>query len=247
MIAGAIVSAIVFQVVERERRAAEDRDGRSSREADISWKDSGPLRIPGVDGSDDGVEEEPLPTPIRKSYKWLDEIETDVLRTCPPDAVEDFDRAFSRSPTGVRDGVDGVHDGVSASRTPRDTRKKGTTISGDSNGMENGGAPVSGRDEHFNEATSPSSRDVGFGGDEDKGGQRAALFKGQSGSSRTGRRLSLTGGGTREKLRRVLRAFAVYNRRVSYCQVSSRLLSCSSVAGGVSERSTLSRFFSTES
>ncbi|CAN0209230.1 unnamed protein product, partial [Hapterophycus canaliculatus] len=26
------------------------------------------------------------------------------------------------------------------------------------------------------------------------------------------------GGGTRDKLRRVLRAFAVYNRRVSYCQ-----------------------------
>ena len=49
---------------------------------------------------------------------------------------------------------------------------------------------------------------------------RVEVLSGHGGGGESGRRtLTVTGGGTRDKLRRVLRAFAVYNRRVSYCQV----------------------------
>lgn len=178
-----------------------------------------------------------------KYHKWLDEIETDVLRTCPDDdtntsvddAVKEFDSAISkqisaRAAPGSREIGDSTFDtsAVSGSSRVRFREVSFGSTSGavdsvdDSNTavVEDAASAAPGEGavsvEEVKEAVRrPSALAVSPGG-------ATGVPAGSDGVGARGkRRFSVAGGGTRDKLRRVLRAFAVYNRRVSYCQVRS--------------------------
>lgn len=167
----------------------EERDGRTSP---LVTANSDLLRDTGAPLATTGTEEHDTPPPTLKCHKWLEEIETDVLRTCPgddtagEDAIDEFNAAISRqsSTAAGQDGGSGTGDDTLSS-----TRSGGSTRVRFS----------------FTDSSFGSSSGAVVGGNEDGANEK--------------RRLSTTGGGTRDKLRRVLRAFAVYNRRVSYCQV----------------------------
>lgn len=149
--------------------------------------------------------------PARRSSKWLEEIETDVLRTCPADAVEEFDGAiFRNSAADVTSSSSREETGIGYSGI-------GGIVTEDSR-AGNGSNAISGADD-FGTGTTPSLLTTGTEEgtlSEDVATAAAAVAtEGVNG----GTTVSATGGGMRNKLRRVLRAFAVYNRRVSYCQV----------------------------
>lgn len=242
------------------------------------------------------------PSSAPRSYKWLKEIETDVLRTCPADAVGEFDGIIWRNSTSTitdRDssprrtpstspiknngsslsGSGGSGGGSPGSRGgPRKIRSSialrgnlfGPDISrndggggagggGRGDGISGGGGSKSSARGERRKATQQTPRDssVGIGpaketvgsagegrvgaaveaqagsgeaeaaagGVEGNGNIPEAFWEG-GGEEVVSRRFSVAGGGTREKLRRVLRAFAVYNRRVSYCQVRPERCCC---------------------
>jgi len=216
----------------------EERGGRTSPQANENHdgsQDSGTSLAEMGDSQDNGV---PPPTP--KCHKWLDEIDTDVLRTCPDDnsAVEDaaaeFDTAISQ------------RHAASATRE-RDTSEAGDKSPSDAGGPTTGvrfAIPDTSRgssDDDLSGAVELSPVAAGEGSAQKGGGATASeamlvissssgvdVLAGPDGGGERGKRtLSVTGGGTRDKLRRVLRAFAVYNRRVSYCQVRR----CAAVVG----------------
>ena len=79
------------------------------------------------------------PSSAPRSYKWLKEIETDVLRTCPADAVGEFDGIIWRNSTSTITDRDS-----SPRRTPGTSPPKnnGSSRSGGFGGS--GGSPRSG-------------------------------------------------------------------------------------------------------
>lgn len=175
------------------RNSEEERDGRASPPSVANYN---PFEETGASLATTGnnPEDHGTCTPTPKCHKWLEEIETDVLRTCPgdetagEDAIDEFNAAISQQSSTVveRNGSGG------SSRVRFSIANALLSSSG---------------------AVAEGSAGVMSGEDGDGANEK--------------RRLTLTGGGTRDKLRRVLRAFAVYNRRVSYCQVCtavSRLL-----------------------
>ncbi len=189
------------------------------------------------DNQDKGV---PPPTP--KCHKWLEEIETDVLRTCPDDesavkdAAAEFDTAISQR-------------NVAAAARERDAAETGDSSPSDAGGPTTGGVrfaiPDTSRgssDDDLSGAVELSPVAAGEGSARKEGEavpseatvatnprSGAEVLSGPGGGGeRAKRMLSVTGGGTRDKLRRVLRAFAVYNRRVSYCQVHYSTALCGS-------------------
>lgn len=156
-----------------------------------------------------------------------------MLRTCPDDesavedAAADFDTAISQR-------------NATAAARERDVAEPGDTSPSDAGGLTTGVVrftiPDTSRGSHDDDlsgAVELSPVAAGEGSARKKGeampseamlatnpSNGADVLSGpDGGGERTKRRLSVTGGGTRDKLRRVLRAFAVYNRRVSYCQV----------------------------
>ncbi|CAN0414745.1 unnamed protein product [Pylaiella littoralis] len=139
-------------------------------------------------------------TPTPKCHKWLEEIETDVLRTCPgdkttgEDAIDEFDDAISQQSSTAAERDDDRGNKLNSTPGVGSTRVRFSLTSSRSGSS---GAVVEGSG-----MAPPTGVILG----EDLDGANGQ------------RKLTSTGGGTRDKLRRVLRAFAVYNRRVSYCQ-----------------------------
>lgn len=186
-------------------------------------------------GGCDGDGDTPAPPP--RCHKWLEEIETDVLRTCPgddaagEDAVNEFDSVLSKNTAAAAAASDGGKIGdtgtppanessrvrfsvgfssfgsssssISAVKTVGNRSSGAVAEDLGSDGRKSSTAPVQGRD-----SAPTEGEEVVAGG---RGGSGAIVRN----------KFSATGGGMRDKLRRVLRAFAVYNRRVSYCQVCS--------------------------
>lgn len=212
----------------------EERDGRSSPMLRVKYdqlQGSGAPHMQAAGSSREGHDAQQQP-PTPRCHKWLEEIETDVLRTCPgdksavEDAADEFDAAISRkgaaagAPGGggaeVGDGAFGSHPGGGGGGSARVRFSITDTSFGDSSG----GAVVE---------MSPVAAFQGAAASAEGGvvpalavsangsGVEAPSGEGVGGAS--GKKLASTGGGTRDKLRRMLRAFAVYNRRVSYCQV----------------------------
>lgn len=187
------------------------------------------------------------------SLKWLEEIETDVLRTCPADdASDDLDGDVSADvvnssddinfPTedvadpsddvadrsfDIMDFLDGKgSDGRTEGRTLRSALKtlfgnNSSSCSSTSNSTNSMGAtgaePLASAD---NTLTQPFEEEIGS-----VNSGRMSISRSLRLSISVRRRISMIAitGGVREKLRRVLRAFAVHNRRVSYCQVRDGL------------------------
>lgn len=184
------------------RNSEEERDGRTSPPTVANYnpfEDTG--ASPATTGSN--PDERGTSTPTPKCHKWLEEIETDVLRTCPgdetpgEDAIDEFNAAISQqsSTTAERDGSGGDK--------PDGTRVRFSIASAL---LGSGGAVVEGS---------------------------AGVVSGEDGDGVNEKRnLTISGGGTRDKLRRVLRAFAVYNRRVSYCQVCTAVSRLLVILGG---------------
>lgn len=197
-----------------------------------------------------------LPAPPARCYKWLEEIDTDVLRTCPADAVDEFDRTieataatsrrreslystFGTPPaTKLSDDVEAASALIAVTPTMLssscDRRKRGIDGVVISSGREGEGPlhpstptrPLYPTEEEGGSSLGlvagwPTEAAGGAGGGV---GVVPSSVESEEGASLRRRELgrtmeSVIGGGTREKLRRVLRAFAVYNRRISYCQV----------------------------
>lgn len=177
-----------------------ERNGRTSPLEIANYnpfEDTGaPLGTTGTSTDEHGTS-----TPTPKCHKWLEEIETDVLRTCPgdkttgEDAIDEFDDAISQQSSTAAERDDDRGNKLNSTPGVGSTRVRFSLTSSRSGSS---GAVVEGS----GMAPPPG---VILGEDLD----------GANGQ----RKLTSTGGGTRDKLRRVLRAFAVYNRRVSYCQV----------------------------
>lgn len=200
------------------------------------------------------------------SLKWLEEIETDVLRTCPADDTSDnldgdasadvntsddvtfptedvadptedvtFPTEDVADPTDdvtdrsfdIMDFLDGKgSDGRAEGRTLRSALRtlfgnnssscSSTSNSTDSMGVT-GAEPLGSADNTLTQSFEEEIGDVKSG--------RMSISRSLRLSISMRRRISMIAitGGVREKLRRVLRAFAVHNRRVSYCQVRDRL------------------------
>ena len=206
----------------------EERDGRSSPMVPVRYDQLQGSAAPHPQaGSREDSRTQP---PVPKCHKWLEEIETDVLRTCPgdkspvEDAVDEFDAAISQqdpaaaAPEGteVGDGAFSSHPGGSSARVR-------FSITDTSFGDSSSGAVV-----EMSPVAPVAAATAGAAATEggvvpalavslNSSGAEALSGEGKGGAS--GKKLASTGGGTRDKLRRVLRAFAVYNRRVSYCQV----------------------------
>lgn len=156
------------------------------------------------------------PPPRPKCYKWLEEIDTDVLRTCPADATPGSYSTPAPATEKVTDeanisNVDRTGDG---GRVVAKTEIEGKVVTderaGETPGLSGGEVRVgmgTGESGDLRQEPSASSGKVATGGAADR----------LSGTE--------SGGGTRNKLRRVLRAFAVHNPRVSYCQVGLKLAS----------------------
>lgn len=203
----------------------EGRDGRASppikAKHDLLQASAAPQEETG------NKEDNGTPPPIPKCHKWLEEIETDVLRTCPgdesaaEDAADELDDAASSQKNSAE--IDnGSHSGGSSTRVRFCITD---TSLGDS--MSGAVGPVDGSSGAVVEMSPVAA---GQGAASTEGEVAPALVVGRNSSGAgvlsgggeggaSGRKLGNTGGGTRDKLRRVLRAFAVYNRRVSYCQV----------------------------
>lgn len=209
----------------------------------------------GTSGSCAAERRAPLSIAPPNSHKWLEEIDTDVLRTCPDDAAP----ARYPEPPPVTASSEEKSPGGTGSLRPGPTSSNKAGAAGEGSGGDAGvgEAPKHGKLEHPQDSRKPRPLlDVGRGflgqkaaGEGSKAkapagdGEGAAVGEGgvaadaSPGGGDSGERggVSAPGtdgdedsstwrvswGGTREKLRRVLRAFAVYNRRVSYCQVSS--------------------------
>lgn len=202
----------------------EERDGRASPPMKARYDQS--QGSPAPQAKTGSKEDSGTPPRVPQCHKWLEEIETDVLRTCPGDtsAVEDagdeFDAVISQkkhaaaAPEGseVGDGTFSSHYGGSSTRVRFSMTD--TSFGDSSSGAVVEMSPVvAAQGAAYTEGevvpalvVSPNSS-----------GARVLSGEGAGGASR--KKLVGTGGGTRDKLRRVLRAFAVYNRRVSYCQV----------------------------
>lgn len=151
--------------------------------------------------------------PATKCYKWLEEIDTDVLRTCPADTIPGSNEI---PPSTTRIAVHG-----------------GPTDDSVDDGIGTGGKGVAGTEALAGGASPPSStglvpKRAEAKGEKEEGvvGEASSVDGGLVAEELTEDPMetvtssgSVSGGGTRNKLRRVLRAFAVHNRRVSYCQV----------------------------
>lgn len=185
----------------------EEREGVDR--ADSQRRREGLLQAPG-----DDYGRAFSPPPVAKCYKWLEEIDTDVLRTCPADAKTISNEI--RTPTTGTAAHDGPNTGGIVDSGPG---IKGKAVAGTEWLVTDASPPswmtVLGRKKEDQERE--EGRGIGKA-PSDAGGPVAE----ESAEDSTGMIMwsgSPTGGGTRDKLRRVLRAFAVHNRRVSYCQV----------------------------
>lgn len=216
----------------------EERDGRTTprlEAKDDRLQDSG---APPAELGYCRVEDMLPATP--KFHKWLEEIETDVLRTCPDDdiyasaddAVKEFDSALSNQISASAAPV-AREVGDSTSDTPIASGSSRVRF-GDTSFGSFGGADysVDNSDTAAVEGTASTNPSEGAVSVQEKEVvpeqsavaaspvRAAGVSAGSDGPrGRDKKRFSVAGGGTRDKLRRVLRAFAVYNRRVSYCQV----------------------------
>lgn len=183
------------------------------------------------------------------SLKWLEEIETDVLRTCPADdASDDSDGDVSADVVNTSDDITFPTEDVAF--PTEDVADRSFDIMDfldgkGSDGRAEGRTLRSALKTLFgnNSSTSNSTNSLGVTGAEplaSTGNTLTQPFEEEIGSVNSGnmsisrslrlsinmrRRISMITitGGVREKLRRVLRAFAVHNRRVSYCQVRGGL------------------------
>lgn len=182
-------------------------------------------------GGHDGEGDTPTPPP--RCHKWLEEIETDVLRTCPgddaagEDAVNEFDSALSKNAAAAAAASDGGEIDDTGTPPANESRSRGrfsvsfSSFGGSSTvkavGNSGGGAVA---EDLGSDGRKTSTAPGGQGRDSapTEGEEMVAGVRGGSGAI-VRSKFSATGGGMRDKLRRVLRAFAVYNRRVSYCQV----------------------------
>lgn len=197
---------------------------------------------------------ESLPTPPARCYKWLEEIDTDVLRTCPADAVDEFDRTIeaTAATSRRRESLYSTFGTPPATKSSGDVKAASALavapILSSSCDRREGGIDevVLSRGSDGEGPIHPSTPTRPLYPTEEEGGSSLGLVAGspteaaggagggvgvvsssvesEEGASLRRRELggtmeSVIGGGTREKLRRVLRAFAVYNRRISYCQV----------------------------
>ncbi|CAN0009708.1 unnamed protein product [Ectocarpus fasciculatus] len=209
----------------------EERNGRASPSAGASatalFRDSGGIRA--VAGGRDGDGDTPAPPP--RFHKWLEEIETDVLRTCPgddaagEDAVNEFDSALSKNTAAASDGGEmgdtGTPPPANESSRVRFSVSFSSFGSSSSTVKAVGNSSSSGAvaEDLGSDGRKPSTAPGGQGRNSapTEGEEIVAGVRGGSGAI-VRNKFSATGGGMRDKLRRVLRAFAVYNRRVSYCQ-----------------------------
>lgn len=191
----------------------EERDGRVSP---LMRAKHDQLQASAAPHAESGSKEaNETPPTIPKCHKWLEEIETDVLRTCPgdksavEDAAEEFDAAISQnsSAAAAAEGTE-VGDGASSSTT-----RVRFSVTGTPFGDSSSGAVVE---------MSPFAAPQGATSAEGEVVPTLEVLSGGGEGGASRRKLGSTGGGTRDKLRRVLRAFAVYNRRVSYCQVCAK-------------------------
>ncbi|CBJ30656.1 conserved unknown protein [Ectocarpus siliculosus] len=210
----------------------EERNGRASPSAGARaaalFRDSGGLRA--VAGGCDGDGDTPAPPP--RCHKWLEEIETDVLRTCPgddaagEDAVNEFDSVLSKN-TAAAAASDGGEIGDTGTPPANESSRVRFSVSFSSFGSSNSSSTVKAV---ANRSSGAVAEDLGSDGRRSstapvqgrdsaptEGEEVVAGGRGGSGAI-VRNKFSATGGGMRDKLRRVLRAFAVYNRRVSYCQ-----------------------------
>lgn len=193
----------------------EERDGRSSplmrARFDQLQVSAAPHAQTGSAG-DNGA-----PPSIPKCHKWLEEIETDVLRTCPgdksavEDAADEFDAALSQEDSAE------VGDGAFSSST-----RVRFSMTDTSFGDSSGGAVVEMSPVVAAQGVASTEGDLVPALAVGPNSSGAEVLSGEGEGGLSGKKLGNTGGGTRDKLRRVLRAFAVYNRRVSYCQVCAK-------------------------
>ncbi|CAN0070097.1 unnamed protein product, partial [Discosporangium mesarthrocarpum] len=169
------------------------------------------------------------PVALRQRWTWIQDIETDLLRTCPSD--DEVEDPLSPSEVPCDDCPEPGSERPGAEVTPRlgDTaevgvgagRSKGrsSTISrcGKHATADGSALPqlVAGPGSHGIWRDDSESEMEGEGSRKGVTGTEAVAARSPGvGESMRDR----CGGKTRDKLRRVLRAFAMHNRRVSYCQ-----------------------------
>lgn len=194
----------------------EERDGRSSPVMRVMYEHLQGSAAPRAQTG--RREDNDTSPPIPKCHKWLEEIETDVLRTCPgdksavEDAADEFDTAISQKESAeVGHGAFSSHSGGSSTRVR-------FSITDTSFGESSGGALVEMSPVVAAQGTSSAEGDLVRALTVSTNSRGAEVLSGEGEGGASQKKLG-SGGGTRDKLRRVLRAFAVYNRRVSYCQV----------------------------
>lgn len=160
-----------------------------------------------------------------KCYRWLEEIDTDVLRTCPADPAD-----IAPSSAADREGSSSTDACSSSGSNGSGAERENSISEGQTLGMDGKYSNLS----TLGTVSVASSPSLGFTLAEND----RILLEGVSGEGAGGtppsaadassaervapaeiRLIGNAGGGMREKLRRVLRAFAMYNPRVSYCQV----------------------------
>eukprot|EP00903_Cladosiphon_okamuranus_P015270 g14111.t1 len=193
----------------------EERDGRSSPMVRVKYEHLQGSAAPRAQTG--GIEDNDTSPPIPKCHKWLEEIETDVLRTCPgdksavEDAADEFDAAISKDSVEIGDGAFSSHSGGSSTRVR-------FSITDMAFGDSSGGAVVEMSPVVAAQGAASAEGDLVPPIAVSTNSSGAEVLSGEGEGGASGKKLGSTGGGTRDKLRRVLRAFAVYNRRVSYCQ-----------------------------
>eukprot|EP00752_Nemacystus_decipiens_P002242 g2125.t1 len=195
----------------------EERDGRSSPMVRVKCDHLQGSAAPNPQTGSTEYDDTQTPTP--KCHKWLEEIETDVLRTCPDDksavkdAADEFDAAISQK-TGAKVGGDGAFNSHLGGNSARVRFSIIDTSFGDSSG----GAVVEMSPVVAAHETASTEGGLVPSLAGTPNNSEAEMRSGEGDGGESGNKIASTGGGTRDKLRRVLRAFAVYNRRVSYCQ-----------------------------
>lgn len=208
------------------KAAAKKRDGSEEEDSTQTGQDTSSESAQGLDSM-----------PPSQGYKWLEEIDTDVLRTCPEDATPTLQQTL------VNKGIESIIDSTKLMDLKVTAARRASVSSADDNDAEQNEKMV-----HEEQTEKPaeernvrvmthSTKSVEFPQvpteeeassykDEEVVGFTTSDANTPSASTKSGTGVPTelakgvgNGGGTREKLRRVLRAYAVYNRRVSYCQV----------------------------